>query len=141
MSSPSTIQGPVFTLFNGWVPSRVVSPLYIGGSATIATVDGTDITVSLPSSGYYTHPVSINGTATVSSSDGGDFAFSTANNSIQVLTGVTRDASGHIGKVVYKDLTLPATAYSDTVYTHPVSISGTTLADSSLKSSTARLLT
>lgn len=114
--------------------------LSIGSSTTIATVDGTDITVSLPSSGYYTHPASTSGTTAVSSSDGGDFAFSTTNKTIQVLTGVTRDASGHIGKVVYKDLTLPATAYSDTIYTHPASISGATLADTSLKSTTSTSL-
>lgn len=130
--------GTTFDVVNGENQvSNANATLTIGGSKTVATVDGTDITISLPSSGYYTHPASINGSTSVSSSDGGDFAFSSSNTSLQVITGALRDASGHISKLVYKDVTLPSTAYSDTKYTHPASITGTTLADSSLKSSTA----
>ena len=133
--------GTIFNVVNGENQvSNKNATLTIGGSKTVATVDGTDITISLPSSGYYTHPASIDGSTTVSSSDGGDFAFSSSNSSLQVITGALRDASGHISKLVYKDVTLPSTAYSDTKYTHPASISGTTAADSSLKSSTATTL-
>lgn len=114
--------------------------LSVGGTKTIATVDGVDIKVSLPAKGdnvYYEHPAAINGSVAVSSSDGGDFTFSTSAKTLQVITGAHRDSSGHISKLIYKDVTLPAEAYSDTIYTHPVSISGTILADSSLKSTTA----
>lgn len=90
----------------------------------------------------YEHPVSISGTTDVSSSDGGDFAFSSTNKTLQVITAATRDASGHIGKVVYKDITLPETAYSDTVYEHPVvgvtdtAVNTSTLTDVTLASGT-----
>ena len=133
--------GSKFDIINGENQvSNANATLSIGGSTTVATVDGTNITISLPSSGYYTHPASISGTNSVNTSDGGDFAFSSSSNSLQVITGALRDASGHISKLVYKDVTLPSTAYSDTQYTHPASISGTTFADSSLKSTTATTL-
>lgn len=130
--------GSTYDVINGENQvSNKNATLSIGGSATIATVDGTDITVSLPSSGYYTHPAAINGSTAVDTSDGGDFAFSTSNKKLQVVTGAHRDASGHISKLIYKDITLPNNAYDNTVYTHPASISGTTLTESSLKSTTA----
>ena len=110
---------------------------------TIATIDGTDITVKIPAKGsaYYSHPaVNTNASTAVDTSDGGDFSFSSTNKTLKVITGANRDASGHISKLIYKDVTLPNNAYSDTVYVHPISVSGTTLADTSIKSSTETTL-
>ena len=106
---------------------------------TLATVDGTDITIKVPAA-YYTHPtLNTNASTAVSTSDGGDFAFSSSNKTLQVITGAQSDASGHISKLIYKDIALPTEAYSDTKYEHPKSTDGTHTVDSSLIAGTTSI--
>ena len=126
--------GTYFDIVNGENQvSNENATLSIGGSQTIATVDGTDIVVSLPSSGYYTHPASTSGTTSADSS----LKSSTATllpheGTFTVATGVYRDASGHISKVATETFALPKQ------YVHPVAGTGTV--DTPTNSSTAATL-
>lgn len=121
--------------------SNANATLSVGSSTTIATVDGTEITVSLPAKGnsYYEHSSldKSKTTTAVDTSALSEVVFNTNNKVFTVVNGAYRDASGHVGKVSTTTYTLPDTAFSDTIYEHPSAINGTTLADTSLKSSNA----
>lgn len=90
--------------------SNANATLSVGSSTTIATVDGTEIKVSLPEKGnsYYEHPVAIDGTTLADSSLKSSNATTLSHGgTFTIATGVYRDASGHISKVATETFKLP----------------------------------
>lgn len=90
--------------------SNANATLSVGSSTTIATVDGTEIKVSLPEKGnsYYEHPVAIDGSTLADSSLKSSNATTLKHgDTFTIATGVYRDASGHISKVATEKIKLP----------------------------------